>query len=120
MSFFICFSLSSKPVVFLRKPLFPYFIDLSTYIGHYFCYATSNQHVNEWLVNCILLFSQSTHVMLITYTKLKWLVNYILSFSQSTHAMHATFTNYRPEWLSYKGLHSNTYNIVFHLKWLFP
>ena len=83
----------------------PHFIDLSTYIGHYFCYATSNQHVNEWLVNCILSFSQSTHVMLITYTKLlitytklKWLVNYILSLSQSAHVMHATFTDYCPEW----------------------
>ena len=92
--------LSSMPVIFLHKPLFPHFVDLSTYISHYFCYATSNQHVNEWLVNCILSFSQSTHVMFITYTKLKWLINYILSFSQSAHVMHATFTDYRPEWSS--------------------
>ena len=48
----------------------------------------------EWLVNRILLFSQSVHTTYETMTKLEWLVNRILSFSQSVHAMYETMTDF--------------------------
>ena len=38
------------------------------------------------------------HMMLAMYTKLEWLVNCTVSFTQSTHTMHVTYTDYHPVW----------------------
>ena len=40
--------------------------------------------------------------MLATYTKLEWLINHILLFSQSTHSTHVTYTDYHPVWGSFR------------------
>ena len=42
------------------KPLFPYFIDLSTYFAHHFYYATCNEHVTDSKAFYSLLYMQSS------------------------------------------------------------
>ena len=92
LSFFISFSLTSVTFSSSSKPLFPHFIHLSTLTVH--THDVRNIH-KTWIAfqSCFIVLTVCTRNVR-KDDRLEWLVNRILSFLQSVHVMYKTISDY--------------------------